>query len=155
MPFPGLDTQTRPTMRNMACQSLIIYTAVLAICVMLTTSVFAKETVIECSGMQRIFNRATNSKLPVTNYTRVFAIDDENNSILEYFNKKWAILDQNAKIDDEGVSARYSRDYPDGRIDVIFEFDRVNNSLVYILDIDERPGEFFNAHCQTGSIESY
>ncbi len=113
----------------------------------------AERTIFECSGMQRAFNRATNSKLPATAYTRVFAFDEGTNAVLEYMNQTWTVLDAAAEVDQSDISARYSRDYPDGRVDVIFEYNRVNNDLIYIMDIDEKPGEFFDAHCLVGSAK--
>ena len=114
-------------------------------------SAFAGTTIFECSGLQRDYDRTANTKLPATPYTRLFAFDEDKNSIFEYMNQEWAVLDPDAEVGPLDISARYSRDYPDGRIDVIFELNRVDNSLVYILDIDERPGEFFNAHCHVAA----
>ena len=114
----------------------------------------AETTIFECAGMQRAFDRAAHVKLPATSYTRKFAFDENDKSIFEYVDQKWITLDSDAEVDKADISARYSHDYPDGRIDIIFEYNRINNSLVYILDIDEKPGAFFNARCQIEAARS-
>jgi hypothetical protein len=116
-------------------------------------SAVAGTTIFECSGLRRGYDRVANTKLPATPYTRLFAFNEDKNSIFEYINQQWTVLDPDAEVGPSDISARYSRDYADGRVDVIFELNRIDNSLVYILDVNERPGEFFNAHCYIATAD--
>jgi len=154
MPFHGTAKRAKPTMHNAPARRLIALIAAALVMFSLNVGAYADPAIFECSGIQRVFNRATSSKLPGTLYTRVFAFDEEKKAVLEYLDQKWTVLDGDAEVDATDISARYSRDYPDGRIDIIFELNRVDKTLVYIMDIDERPGEFFSAHCQVGSTKS-
>ena len=74
---------------------------------------YGKATIFECSGPQRAYNPVTKEKMPATTYTRTFKFDDDQNSIFEYLDNKWAILDPDAEVDKTDISARYSRDYAD------------------------------------------
>lgn len=107
----------------------------------------AEQTVIRCSGSARGYDRATHRKLPAAVATRTFAFDDATHTISERLGDRWTVLDTSAIVDPTYISARYTRDYPDGRIDVIFEFSRTNDLLFYLVDIDERPGELFAGQC--------
>lgn len=112
----------------------------------------AEMSVLECAGTEKLTYRAQHTKLPATLGLKGFAVDAEAKIVLQRLDDKWTVLDEHADVSDDQISARYSHDYPDGRIDIAFELDRATNSLVYFLDIDERPGEFFIAQCKAGLV---
>jgi len=114
----------------------------------------AEQTIIQCAGMERAYDRAKHLKLPAIMSTRTFAFDDVKDTISERLGQQWILLDSGAIVDSTDISARYTKDYPDGRVDVIFEFNRVSNMLIYIMDIDERPGELFAAQCNVASSKA-
>lgn len=130
-----------------------LWAIVLALSVLTGSATFVpasatQAVILECSGMHRAYNPKTREKLPQTPFTRLFKIDDGQKSVAEFMDGKWETFDPNAELDDSEISARYSHDFPNARLDIVFELNRKSNALIYLLDVDERPGELFIAHCQ-------